>query len=176
MQEKAISFAIFLAICLVFVFLFLFVKFLIWLFEKFLNWLCTPADEPQTELTISSTNNRGLNYAPSAPLSDRHIIVQLPPEIEDSNPPAYSNFSPPSYEEAKTICHLCGKLLNDNNSCSSNLHCNSCHIRGHFPYCNFIRIFKEKAAAKHTKPRTFNQSHSSQHKSNIVCHPLLYQL
>ena len=100
MQEKAISFAIFLAICLVFVFLFLFVKFLIWLFEKFLNWLCTPADEPQTELTISSTNNRGLNYAPSAPLSDRHIIVQLPPEIEDSNPPAYTNFSPPSYEEA----------------------------------------------------------------------------
>ena len=100
MQEKAISFAIFLAICLVFVFLFLFVKFLIWLFEKFLNWLCTPADEPQTELTISSTNNRGLNYVSSATSPDRHVIVQIPEEIEKSKPPAYSNFSPPSYEEA----------------------------------------------------------------------------
>ena len=34
---------------------------------------------------------------------DRHIIVQIPEEIEDSNPPSYSNFGPPDYEEAFDI-------------------------------------------------------------------------
>ena len=31
---------------------------------------------------------------------DRHVIVQISEEKVDSKPPAYSNFSPPSYEEA----------------------------------------------------------------------------
>ena len=82
---------VFLATCLVIIILFLFGKFLI--------WICYPNDTP-TELTITSTNNRGLNCVPSAPSPDRHIIVQIPEEIEKSKPPAYSNFSPPSYEEA----------------------------------------------------------------------------
>ena len=60
---------------------------------------CLANDTP-TEITITSTNNRGLNCVPSAPSPDRHIIVQIPEEIETSKPPAYSNFSPPSYEEA----------------------------------------------------------------------------
>ena len=31
---------------------------------------------------------------------DRHVIVQISEEKVDSKPPAYSNFGPPSYEEA----------------------------------------------------------------------------
>ena len=52
------------------------------------------------EPVINSTHNLGQNYVPSAPSPDRHVIVQIPEEIEKSKPPAYSNFSPPSYEEA----------------------------------------------------------------------------
>ena len=84
---------VFLATCLVIVILFLFGKFLIWLGS-------TKPIETQTELIITSTNNRGLNYVSSATSPDRHVIVQIPEEIEKSKPPAYSNFSPPSYEEA----------------------------------------------------------------------------
>ena len=54
----------------------------------------------QIALTITSTINRRINHVPSAPIPDRHFIVELPQEVEDSNPPAYTNFSPPSYEEA----------------------------------------------------------------------------
>ena len=67
---------VFLATCLVIVILFLFGKFLIWLGS-------TKPIETQTELIITSTNNRGLNYVSSA-----------------TSPPVYSNFSPPSCEEA----------------------------------------------------------------------------
>ena len=56
--------------------------------------------KPQMELPITSTNNRRMNHVPSAPIPDRHFIVELPQEADDSNPPAYTNFSPPSYEEA----------------------------------------------------------------------------
>ena len=31
---------------------------------------------------------------------DRHVMVQISEEKVDSKPPAYSNFGPPSYEEA----------------------------------------------------------------------------
>lgn len=102
--------------------------------QGFCSWFLKP-NETQMELPITSTNNRRMSYVPSAPpFTARHFIVELPEEVEDSNPPAYSNFSPPSYEETKTICHLCGTLLNDyNKDFSSNMHhCNSCHIRDHF--------------------------------------------
>ena len=33
-------------------------------------------------------------------VSDRHVMVQISEEKVDSKPPAYSNFGPPSYEEA----------------------------------------------------------------------------
>lgn len=55
------------------------------------------------EPVINSTNNLGQNSVPSAPSPDRHVIVQIPEEIEDSNPPAYSDFGPPDYEEAFDI-------------------------------------------------------------------------
>ena len=72
---------------------------ILFLFGKFLIWALKP-NETQTELTITSTNNRRINHVPSVPIPDRHFIVELPQEVEDSNPPAYTNFSPPSYEEA----------------------------------------------------------------------------
>ena len=68
---------------------------ILFLLGKFLIWCMK-----QIALTITSTNNRRINHVPSAPIPDRHFIVELPQEVEDSNPPAYTNFSPPSYEEA----------------------------------------------------------------------------
>ena len=68
--------------------------------QGFCSWFLKP-NETQMELPITSTNNRRMSYVPSAPpFTARHFIVELPEEVEDSNPPAYSNFSPPSYEEA----------------------------------------------------------------------------
>ena len=86
----------FLVACYVILILFLFGRFLIWFMKP---------NEIQSELIITrtSTNNRRRNQVPSAPrapLRDRHFIVELPKEVEDSNPPAYTNFSPPTYEEA----------------------------------------------------------------------------
>ena len=59
-------------------------------------------NESQTELIITrtSTNNRRINHVPSVPIPDKHFVVELPQEVDDSNPPAYPNFCPPSYEEA----------------------------------------------------------------------------
>ena len=115
-------------------------------------------NESQTELIITrtSTNNRRINHVPSVPIPDKHFVVELPQEVDDSNPPAYPNFSPPSYEEAfemfKKENHL-GSRRMARRLFRSNWSKQGCHLL----------ISKEKASAKHTsKLLTLEEKH--QHK------------
>ena len=74
------------------------------------------ANDPSVRLRRTSGGCRDNNVRTSPWLSvyewivgvcahfpDRLVIVQIPEEIEDSNPPAYSDFGPPDYEEAFDI-------------------------------------------------------------------------